>query len=419
MALHRGIQSAIFYYVSCAPCAEVRVRKRRKQEAERDRAEREAIEAHMPGLYRQPDPSSTNPYWQTEIDAGPIPMRTKKRIAESNKAANSTRSNIASSISVDASARSMERSDSAKSGLEQFQRQDEALWGSSYHDSGHLRPSSATRSSGLPKQLPRAVVNDQPHLRSYQYMQNAAVNDLHPPTTRKIISKEEVSWMMQPPPLPDIMNGKQAVRNRSVSNASRPSVVSSRSRRPQSEEAESEQDEEMNSKQQHPPAGFATLQVPEQALAPVHRSKTLPIRHPQDDARSKNDLPRKPPPLQSEPVSPNSIRKLSRPQLPTVLSESLTFGLHDSPENDNPRLPHNGQLDSAGGRAGSSTNAAQYKWLATRVVVPHRDSLDGHGSDSNASPENFDAWQAPEFELPQWIHEHTKREVRQRWSFDM
>lgn len=34
-------------------------------------------------------------------------------------------------------------------------------------------------------------------------------------------------------------------------------------------------------------------------------------------------------------------------------------------------------------------------------------------------PELFDSWYTPDFELGEWVHEHTKREVNQRWSMDI
>ncbi|KAJ8602910.1 hypothetical protein MRB53_042294 [Persea americana] len=91
----------------------------------------------------------------------------------------------------------MERSDSAKSGLGPHQRDDEVLWGAPIPENDEL-----------PVQPPRAKIIDPP--RSYNSPSNAAINDLHPPTTRKVRSKEEVMWMMQPPPMPEVMSGKAA-----------------------------------------------------------------------------------------------------------------------------------------------------------------------------------------------------------------
>lgn len=46
-----------------------------------------------------------------------------------------------------------------------------------------------------------------------------------------------------------------------------------------------------------------------------------------------------------------------------------------------------------------------------------------HGSQDSmeeaGGAELFDSWYTPDFELPEWILEHTKREVKQRWSMDI
>jgi len=65
--------------------------------------------------------------------------------------------------------------------------------------------------------------------------------------------------------------------------------------------------------------------------------------------------------------------------------------------------------------------------LSGRQPVSHPpQDLDGeinttrHGSGGSASgPEMFDSWYTPDFELGRWVHEHTKREVSQRWSMDL
>ncbi|KAI7645345.1 hypothetical protein KC318_g20109 [Hortaea werneckii] len=65
--------------------------------------------------------------------------------------------------------------------------------------------------------------------------------------------------------------------------------------------------------------------------------------------------------------------------------------------------------------------------LSGRQPVSHPpQDLDGeidtgrHGSGGSSSgPEMFDSWYTPDFELGRWVHEHTKREVSQRWSMDL
>jgi hypothetical protein len=55
----------------------------------------------------------------------------------------------------------------------------------------------------------------------------------------------------------------------------------------------------------------------------------------------------------------------------------------------------------------------QRKVIQTGSAHKHKDS------ELSIRPELFDSWYTPEFELPKWIAEHTKREVRERWSMDL
>lgn len=47
----RGFQSAIFYYVSCAPCSKLAYQRRRRRDNKRAKAQHAASEAEQ-GLYR-------------------------------------------------------------------------------------------------------------------------------------------------------------------------------------------------------------------------------------------------------------------------------------------------------------------------------------------------------------------------------
>lgn len=393
MALHRGIQSAIFYYLSCTPCAEMRVRKKRKQEAERDRVNRAELEARMPGLYRQPEPSATNPYWQAEIEAGPIPMRTRKKTVEGKALASSTKSNIASSISVNAVDGNMERTDSAKSGLGPHQRDDEVLWGA---------PIPEDDPDLLPVQPPKARLADPPR-SSYGHSSNAAINDMHPPTTRKVRSKDEVMWMLQPPPIPEVMSGKSAAVTRSNSGASRPSTMSSTrmSTRTNSTRARGNSTDTVNTSDQHknlqPASQGAFLSVPETS-ASMHRSRTSPGRAQNDSAVTTR---RSPPTSSSD--NRVGLRTSGRPGLNTILSDSLTA--HSTEQ---------GKANSEDLRPGTAIVSKSH-----RIGGPRKGSVDEYDPDGTPNLDNFESWNAPEFEPTQWIHEHTKREVRERWSFDM
>lgn len=237
MAIHRGIQSALFYYLSCAPCAEAGYRKKRKKEAERGRADREALYVEMPNVYRHPSPSSTNPHWATEIAAGPtLAHRGRKKNANSGKDGDSAsrrglkssmtqRSNdsaVPSSVSVDLGlGMGADRRNDSKMQFQRYQREDEELWGST--TSLPTERVGSRGSSGVTRP-PAAHVRDG---ESYRKAKTPAVNDLHPAIVTRLASKEEAKWMMQGPPTADVMSGKErASRSRSDSGGSRLSARS-------------------------------------------------------------------------------------------------------------------------------------------------------------------------------------------------
>lgn len=243
MAIHRGIQSAIFYYLSCAPCSEARYRKKRKKEAERGRADREALYVEMPNVYRHPSPSGTNPHWATEIAAGPtLAHRGRKKNGNSGKDGDSvSRKGLKSSMtqrSNDSAAPSsvelglgsgMDGRNDSKMQFQRYQREDEDSWGSK--TSLPMERLYSQGSSGITRP-PSAHVRDP---ESYRMARNPAVNDLHPAVVTRVASKEEAKWMMQPPPTADVMSGKErASRSRSDSGGS--SRLSARSGVPLSRE---------------------------------------------------------------------------------------------------------------------------------------------------------------------------------------
>ena len=73
----RGTQSAIFFYVSCAPCAMRSARNKQRKENKRAMAERDQQMRLAEGmLYAQPLPYQTNAAWMSEIDLGAERLET-------------------------------------------------------------------------------------------------------------------------------------------------------------------------------------------------------------------------------------------------------------------------------------------------------------------------------------------------------
>ncbi|KIX04667.1 uncharacterized protein Z518_05537 [Rhinocladiella mackenziei CBS 650.93] len=67
----RGVQSAIFYYVSFTPCLQFQHKRQRRREA---KAQAEIITT-QPGTVRQPGPFQTNETWAEELMLGPGPPK--------------------------------------------------------------------------------------------------------------------------------------------------------------------------------------------------------------------------------------------------------------------------------------------------------------------------------------------------------
>ena len=230
----RGTQSAIFYYLSCAPCTKVSDQRKKKRDAKRAKAERA-----MTGTFRHPLPSGTNPGWNEEIvlGPGPPPKRLKKedikrrdrlllsmkppltRDLQSAGAPSSTGTGTTSMDTVDGQAFSQDLSRTSREdwNKQRYQREDEVLWG--------LERAETDSSNGS------APISRSAGGTSYRYYaRNPEVNELHPPiVSTQPISRAETQWMLQPPPKAKFMEGKEgANRSRSGSGNSRGSGATSR-----------------------------------------------------------------------------------------------------------------------------------------------------------------------------------------------
>lgn len=216
----RGFQSAIFYYLSCAPCTKLAYQRRRRKANQRARMEEATIEAEQ-GLYQHPTPFSTNIYWREEMMLGPGPPQKKgnrdrdKQKTESSRGLRSggagssslTGASSADTVVVDeiGEREQQERRSGEHWNIRRYQREDETLWGID-RDLELGRSRSSTTGSGGNYYVPR----------------NPAVNDLHPPVvSTQPTDRNETRWMLQPPPSAKIMEGKvKAKRSRSGSGFS-------------------------------------------------------------------------------------------------------------------------------------------------------------------------------------------------------
>ncbi|KAB2581068.1 hypothetical protein BFW01_g10909 [Lasiodiplodia theobromae] len=240
MSIARGIQSAIFFYLSCAPCVGMAHQRRLKKEARRDRIEKAALQLESPDAYRHPDPSSTNPHWNEEIALGPgPPPRGKKRNKRNIGTAGSARSRVNSDFDGDGVA-GIEMSVSpgasdttlndARWDTRRDEREDDDTWGAETISSrGGMRLSSSAGSATGLVPLSRPSTGRSAS-ESYYTPRPPPVNDYHPPVVSALAPHAGAnSWMLAPPPSAKVMSGKKkSSSSRSGSRASSRSHVSLR-----------------------------------------------------------------------------------------------------------------------------------------------------------------------------------------------
>lgn len=225
----RGFQSAIFYYISCAPCTKLNYRRRRRKQLKRERSEKALHEAEE-GVQQHPSPFSTNPYWREEIALGPGPPQRKanrdgkgkpkdSRGLRTGGVGSSTDTGTSNADTIVEEETGEKVRDSGEGwNKRRYQREDEILWGTGGEDQG-----KRTGMSPVPRSASGSA--------SYYQARNPAVNDLHPPVvSTQPTHRSETQWMLQPPPRAKIMEGKERAntpnRSRSGSGASKDSKAS-------------------------------------------------------------------------------------------------------------------------------------------------------------------------------------------------
>jgi hypothetical protein len=242
MSLHVALQSVAFYVLSCSTCTKIYHRHKAKQVAKRERAEKQVLETEQPGLYRHPAPFCTNPFWDEEITLGPGPPKRKGDKGgsknPSTRALNTAGkgSSVTSSgcISTDpGSSPTMVPEDQRLSGdnwnRKRYQREDEELWGiDTQKASQRIKNALAKAESSVGStlrmiegRLSKSGPSREEEASPYLIARNPPVNDLHPPVVSTQTSKGATRWMLQPPPLAKVMEGKErANRSRSGSRGS-------------------------------------------------------------------------------------------------------------------------------------------------------------------------------------------------------
>ena len=202
-----------------------------------------------------------------------------------------------------------------------YQREDELLWGvnncnesrKGTHQKGRSR-AGTTSSNG-----------------SYQYGCNPAVNDLHPPiVSTRPINKDEMRWMLQPPPPARVMEGKERA-NRSRSGSYRSNASSRRTETSLSRQMGERLIEERIRRDGEPDSPLLSRSISKENIIPTSIQDLTGQPHDRDrltpngsrvSFRSTNSQRKVlPPPLS---ITPDLRPPDSRPPLSTINSTSDT-----------------------------------------------------------------------------------------------
>lgn len=238
MSLGVGIQSVVFYVLSCSACSKISHRNKAKSEAKRERAEKKKLETDQPGLYHHPSPFNTNPFWDEEITLGPGPPNRKTGSKNTSSRALHTAGNASSIAASDIAPSSQAPSsptivpeDQRLSGddwnRKRYQREDEELWGVDTIKAGQRRVRDAfataqfsvgSKLRAMEERLGKFGTVKEEDTHPYYVSRNPPVNDLHPPVVSSHpFQKGGMRWMMQPPPSAGVMSGKQHPSASSIS----------------------------------------------------------------------------------------------------------------------------------------------------------------------------------------------------------
>ena len=190
----------------------------------------------QPDLYRQPEPSATNPYWSEEIvlGPGPPPRRTGRKAHNGSQRGITTAGTHSTGPSRGGSSLDMNHpetadpartSDDTLSGdnwnKRRYQREDEELWGFGDPDPT-MRKGSQSNGTGSSVGVagisrPGTAYST---AESYYTARAPPVNDLHPPVvSMPSPNAADNKWMLQPPPRAKVMNGKERATDRSRSGS--------------------------------------------------------------------------------------------------------------------------------------------------------------------------------------------------------
>ena len=428
----RGFQSAVFYYISCAPCTKLNYRRKRRKQLKREKFEKALLKAEE-GVHHHPSPFSTNPNWQEEIALGPGPPQRKanrdgkgrpknKRELRKGELGSSTDTGTSSAdtmVGEDSGGNIRESGEGWN--RKRYQREDEMLWGKEEQEDRPTGMSPISRSASSNA--------------NYYQPKNPAVNDLHPPVvSTQPTHRNETQWMLQPPPRAKIMEGKEKAnspnRSRSGSGASKDTKASWKKPESLGRQVGERLMESKFKRGENPAASSsAAISRVSSARSTVSSEKLaqgqphdrdLPLSHSQTSFESTNGMP---PPSTSISTAPSLLPSTAaRPPLSTIPSASLPQKPKDRPPHLRPLAISTNSASSLNVLQELVAPATQLNTIkATSAPIPDvavsvKLPPASHQEDADLRLPEVESW-FPESEWnfpPKSAPEH-----RQRWSMDI
>jgi hypothetical protein len=226
------VQSAVFHYASCAPCAGYSDGRKRRKAARAARKIKDKLQLEDPDAYQHPPPTGTNPYWDEEIRIGPGPPPRRARRTNTGSTRGITTAGTQNSAlskggsSIDGADNLRLSDDTIEDETwnhKRYQREDEDLWGID-EPSIPLHEMASASSAGDVGFNPRRPGSSRS--ASYYSVRAPPVNDLHPPVvSAPSPDPADNRWMLQPPPKASVMAGRERASNRSRSGSGASSRV--------------------------------------------------------------------------------------------------------------------------------------------------------------------------------------------------
>lgn len=382
----RGAQSAIFYYLSCAPCTSYAHQRKRQKANRRAKATKYADDEINAG-YIHPSPFDTNPHWHEEMAMGPSGAQKKgkekhkvdstRRLNTGGQGSSAGESSMESTLAVQSIQEAKEEEPNQEDNgwnRKRYQRVDEFLWGS--EDKNDSYASIGSRGANKP-----LVSGD----GAYYSARNPAVSELHPPVmSSQPTHASQTRWMLQPPPSAKLMDGKErASRSRSASNTSTNSfrgtggAMAGRQasqRRPRSRttpEVAHKDNPNKNGQKIRPRQDIGAEDVSDQQY-----NVEADLSGDSDSAISAPSRKKRPPPIQiSDPSKPNPVKhKSSRARARTPLSTIQSS--HETSMTDQNGLRASGTFAADGAKDLKSASALSVSSLQVlQELVPTSPSL--------------------------------------------